>query len=133
MKSYFTTAARLGPQFRNPAGFMSAKDTVRLLRAGPDAMRPRTRDGKPLPSDPTVEQYIDAGLMFVGTPDDVFAQLKQFYVDVGGFGNLLMMGQAGTLGHTDTVENLTLFAREVRPRLGELSVDAAEARYEAFA
>ena len=32
-------------------------------------------------------------------------------------GNLLMMGHAGAMSHDDTVENLTLFAREVLPRL----------------
>ncbi|MBO9499518.1 MAG: LLM class flavin-dependent oxidoreductase [Novosphingobium sp.] len=135
MKGYFSTAARLDPQFRNPPGFLPAKDNVRMLRAGPNAIRPRTRDGNPLPSDPTIEQYIDAGLMFVGTPDDVFAQLKQFHAEVGGFGNLLMMGQAGTLDHRETVENLTLFAREVMPRLASLSSGESDpdVRYEAFA
>jgi len=133
MKAYFSTAARLDPQFRNPPGFMSVQDNVRLLKLGPNAIRPRTRDGKPLPPDPTIEQYIDAGLMFVGTPDDVFAQLQQFHGEVGGFGNLLMMGQAGTLGHAETVENLTLFAREVMPRLGDLGGGAPDVRYEAFA
>ena len=135
MKAYFSTAARLDPQFRNPPGFLPAKDNVRILRAGPHAIRPRMRAGSPLPSDPTIEQYIDAGLMFVGTPDDVFAQLRRFHADVGGFGNLLMMGQAGTLGHRETTENLTLFAREVMPRLAELASGDADpdVRYEAFA
>jgi hypothetical protein len=31
-----------------------------------------------------------------------------------------MMGQGGTISHEDTVANLTLFSREVLPRLGEL-------------
>ncbi|MCR6645448.1 MAG: LLM class flavin-dependent oxidoreductase [Terricaulis sp.] len=133
MKSYFSTAARLDPQYRNPAGFLSVKDNVRMLRAGPNAVRPRLRDGSPLPSDPTIEQYIDAGLMFVGTPDEVFQQLKTFHADVGGFGNLLMMGQAGTLDHQETVENLSIFSAEVMPRLGSLSVEPPDVRYEAFA
>jgi hypothetical protein len=32
-------------------------------------------------------------------------------------GNLLMMGHAGTMSHEDTVDNLTLFSKEVLPRL----------------
>jgi hypothetical protein len=52
---------------------------------------------------------------------------------VGGFGNLLMMGQAGTISHADTVDNLKMFAKHVMPRLQELSVDAPDVRYEAFA
>jgi alkanesulfonate monooxygenase SsuD/methylene tetrahydromethanopterin reductase-like flavin-dependent oxidoreductase (luciferase family) len=133
MKGYFTTAARLDAQFRNPPGFNPVKANVKMMQAGPNAIRPRLRSGAPLPSDPTIEQYIDAGLMFVGTPDEVYAQIKQFYADVGGFGNLLMMGQAGTLSHADTVDNLTTFAKHVLPRLQELSVDAPDVRYEAFA
>ena len=37
-----------------------------------------------------------------------------------GFGHLLMFGQGGFLDHKDTVENITLFAKEVLPRLREL-------------
>ena len=133
MKAYFTTAARLDPQFRNPPGFNHIKANVKMMQAGPEAVRPRLRNGSPLPPDPTIEQYIDAGLMFVGTPDDVYQQIRQFYVDVGGFGNLLMMGQAGTISHEDTVDNLTLFSKEVMPRLKDISLDAPEVRYEAFA
>jgi hypothetical protein len=32
-----------------------------------------------------------------------------------------MFGQGGFLDHADTVENITLFAKEVLPRLRELS------------
>jgi alkanesulfonate monooxygenase SsuD/methylene tetrahydromethanopterin reductase-like flavin-dependent oxidoreductase (luciferase family) len=65
----------------------------------------------------TVEDAIDAGLVFAGTPDDVYGQIKDFYGHVGGFGHLLMMGQGGHISHEDTVANLTLFSREVLPRL----------------
>ena len=83
------------------------------------------------PVDGSIEEYMDAGLMFVGTPDEVYQQIAQFNVDVGGFGNLLMMGQAGLLSHEDTVDNLTMMAREVAPRLAELSdVPPLEVRYE---
>ena len=128
MKSYFTTAARLDPQYRNPAGFLSVADNVRLAKSGPGAMRTRLRNGDPLPSNPTIEQDIDAGLMFVGTPDEVYDQISRFNEDTGGFGNLLMMGQAGELDHADTVDNLTLIAEEVAPRLAELSVEPPDAR-----
>ena len=59
-------------------------------------------------------------LVFAGTPDDVWDQLKSFYDHVGGFGHLLMMGQGGHISHEDTVDNLTLFSKEVLPRLAEL-------------
>jgi alkanesulfonate monooxygenase SsuD/methylene tetrahydromethanopterin reductase-like flavin-dependent oxidoreductase (luciferase family) len=122
MKGYFNTAMRLDPQFRNPSGFVPVEELVQMTKAGPMANRQRMRNGQPLPSDATVEQYIDAGLMFVGTPDDVYDQIRQFYGEVGGFGNLLMMGQAGTLDHAETADNLTVFANEVLPRLRNLSM-----------
>jgi hypothetical protein len=62
---------------------------------------------------------IAGGLMFAGTPDQVFEQLVDFYEHVGGFGNLLMMAQAGTMGPVDTAASLTLLAREVLPRLSD--------------
>ena len=58
-------------------------------------------------------------LMFAGTPDQVFDQIVDFYEHVGGFGNLLMMAQAGTMSYADTAASLTLFAKEVLPRLSE--------------
>ena len=68
----------------------------------------------------SVDEFIDAGIAFAGTPDDVFAQIKEFNDHVGGLGHLLMMGQGGHLSHEDTVSNLTLFSQEVLPRLAEL-------------
>ena len=67
-----------------------------------------------------VEEAIDAGLVFAGTADDVWDQLRAFYNHVGGFGHLLMMGQGGHITHEDTVDNLALFSKEVLPRLTEL-------------
>ena len=38
--------------------------------------------------------------------------------------DLLIMGQAGFLDHDETVKGMTLFSREVYPRLKELGVSA---------
>ena len=81
--------------------------------------------------DGTIEQYMEAGLFFVGTPDEVYEQLVTFHDETGGFGNLLMMAQAGELDHQETAENLTLMGREVAPRLAELATRTVEVRYEA--
>ena len=68
----------------------------------------------------SVDEYINAGIAFAGTPDTVYAQIKEFYDHVGGIGHLLMMGQGGHISHEDTVDNLTLFSKEVLPRIAEL-------------
>ncbi|MBT2186328.1 LLM class flavin-dependent oxidoreductase [Sphingobium nicotianae] len=131
MRKYFLAAPRFDAPFRNVMGFNPVEANLRALTAGASAMRPRLRNGEPLGPDASVEDYVSAQLMFVGTPDDVYEQLAQFNVDVGGFGNLLMMGQAGELSHADTADSLTLIAKEVAPRLAEMpDVSPLEVRYE---
>ena len=68
----------------------------------------------------SVDEYINAGIAFAGTPDTVYAQIKEFYDHVGGLGHLLMMGQGGHISHEDTVDNLTMFSKEVLPRLTDI-------------
>ncbi len=131
MKSYFTTAARLEPTFRNPLGFNPVEANVKMLMSGGGGgFRPLMRNGKPVPADGSIEEYMDAGLYFVGTPDDVYEQIARFHDEVGGFGHLLMMAQAGELDHAATADNLTLVAQEVAPRLKELQEVELDARYE---
>ena len=74
----------------------------------------------------SVQDLIDAGVLFCGTPDQVYRQIVDFCEYCGGMGNLLMMGHAGFLTHEDTVDNLTLFAKEVFPRLKEYKQPVAE-------
>jgi len=110
----------------NPPGYASPALSAQALKtsgAGFRAGRIQSRDGRNIdPRAMTVEDAIGAGLVFAGTPDDVFDQLGAFYDHVGGFGHLLMMGQGGLLSHEDTVANLTLFSRGVLPRLTDLGV-----------
>jgi hypothetical protein len=90
--------------------------------------RTRTRDGRVVSMyTGSVQDLIDAGVLFCGTPDQVYRQIVDFCEYCGGMGNLLMMGHAGFLTHADTVANLTLFAEEVFPRLKEYQQPVAEA------
>ena len=75
----------------------------------------------------SVQELIDTGLLFAGTPDQVYDQIIDFSETVGGLGNLLMMGQAGDMSHKETVGNLSLFAKEVLPRLKEYKPSMASA------
>ena len=109
----------------NPPGYASAAQSAQAIKAsgaGFRAGRIQSRDGRNIdPRTMTVADAIDAGLVFAGTPDDVFDQLRAFYDHVGGFGHLLMMGQGGLLDHDETVANLSLFSREVLPRVRDLA------------
>ena len=80
------------------------------------------RDGSRVPwKTATVDELIDSYCIFVGTPDKVHAQIKEFYDYVGGCDHILMMGQGGNLDHASTMDNHRLFSREVLPQVRELS------------
>ena len=68
-----------------------------------------------------LETQLARGNVFAGTPDQVFQQLKNFWEYSGGFGHLLMMGQAGFLTYDETLRSMTLFTQDVYPRLKELT------------
>ena len=62
-------------------------------------------------------------MCFAGTPDDVYQQICEFSDHVGGLGHLMMMSHGGTMSHKESADSLTLFAREVKPRLQERHPD----------
>ena len=115
--SYLRSSSIVHVPFRNPPGFLAAEDNARLLR-GQTPPRSYTKDRRVVDMrSASVEELIDAGILFCGTPDQVYEQIVDFCDYCGGMGNLLMMGHAGFLTHEQTADNLTLFAREVYPRL----------------
>jgi alkanesulfonate monooxygenase SsuD/methylene tetrahydromethanopterin reductase-like flavin-dependent oxidoreductase (luciferase family) len=120
---YVRTSPIVAEPFTNPPGYNSLSANLAMLRAGgKHGGFVRDRHGNPVDqTTASIEQLIESGTCFAGSPDDVFDQIKALHDSVGGFGNLLMFGQGGFLDHADTVENITLFAKEVLPRLRELS------------
>jgi alkanesulfonate monooxygenase SsuD/methylene tetrahydromethanopterin reductase-like flavin-dependent oxidoreductase (luciferase family) len=120
---YVRTAPIVAEAFTNPPGYNSHAANVAMLKsAGKRGGFVRDRHGNPIDqTKASIGQLIESGTCFAGTPDDVFAQIKALNDSVGGFGNLLMFGQGGFLDHADTVQNITLFAKEVLPRLRDLN------------
>ncbi len=111
---WYITANKVPPWLRNPPGYMSVAANVQMMLG--DAAGGgfgSSNIGRPV----SPEIAVANGMMFYGTPDQVFDQIKAFYRHVGGFGHLLLMGQAGFLGHKEAVEGIRTFAREVYPRL----------------
>ena len=97
-----------------------------MLR-GETPPRTYTKDGRVISMQHAdVDDLIDSGVLFCGTPDEVYDQIADFCGHCGGMGNLLMMGQGGELTHAQTADNLTLFAREVYPRLKAFEQPDAE-------
>jgi alkanesulfonate monooxygenase SsuD/methylene tetrahydromethanopterin reductase-like flavin-dependent oxidoreductase (luciferase family) len=127
LADYFRSSAIVHMPYRNPPGFLSAQDYARMLK-GETPPRTYTKDGRPVDMyKGDVQDLIDAGVLFCGTPDQVYEQIVAFCEYCGGMGNLLMMGHAGRMSHEDTMGNLTLFAKEVLPRLKEYKQPVPEA------
>ena len=73
---------------------------------------------------PKLDEQMAVGNLFAGTPDQVYEQIKSFWEYCGGFGHMLIMGQAGFLSDKDALKSMKLFSKEVYPRLRELSSNA---------
>jgi alkanesulfonate monooxygenase SsuD/methylene tetrahydromethanopterin reductase-like flavin-dependent oxidoreductase (luciferase family) len=119
---YIRTNAQVAEPFTKPPGYLGVEQTMRSLRSpNPRAFRTLfTPKGRPVElTTASIDDFIECGVAFCGTPDQVYAQICTFVDAIGGVGNLMLMAQGGRLGHADTVDSMTLFAREVLPRLQE--------------
>jgi alkanesulfonate monooxygenase SsuD/methylene tetrahydromethanopterin reductase-like flavin-dependent oxidoreductase (luciferase family) len=110
---WYITANKVLPQHTFPPGYVP-------IRAAVDVMRGKVNPLSHFGEKPTIESAIESGIMMAGTPDQVVKQVRKLYEHVGGFGHLLLMGQAGFLEHKETVLGIRTFAREVYPQLKEL-------------
>jgi alkanesulfonate monooxygenase SsuD/methylene tetrahydromethanopterin reductase-like flavin-dependent oxidoreductase (luciferase family) len=115
---WYITSNKVPPHIANPPGYVSVPANVAMLRGAEHPL-------SAFRNAATVDGAIDAGIMFAGTPDQVYRQMKRLYNHVGGFGHLLIMGQAGFLEHDETVQGIRCFAREVYPRVREEFPDTA--------
>jgi alkanesulfonate monooxygenase SsuD/methylene tetrahydromethanopterin reductase-like flavin-dependent oxidoreductase (luciferase family) len=73
--------------------------------------------------DITWDQQVDCGHYIVGDPERVYQLLKDFYVESGGFGTLLLILGKDYGTRQMRMKSLKLFMREVTPRLRELNPD----------
>ncbi|HLY55643.1 MAG TPA: LLM class flavin-dependent oxidoreductase [Stellaceae bacterium] len=115
MKKYLDIQPRTPPAWINPPGYEPVEGNVKALKMG---KKGRLNFG--LPINPTIQEMADGGIFFAGTPDRLYEQIKTFSDRVGGIDHLLVLSQAADLSHEETVDSLTLFAKEVLPRLKEL-------------
>lgn len=116
---WYMRANKVPFHFQYPPGYMPVPALVQVMRGAALDQHASLKDKM------VVDKAIEAGIMMAGTPDQVFEQIRRFYDYVGGFGHLLIMGQAGFLEHEETVHGIRTFAREVYPRLKEIFPDTA--------
>ena len=110
---WYLESNKVPPQFTSPPGYHPIAATVNAMKGvNPGIFK--------MFQNPSLGPLMDNGLVFAGNPDSVYRQIKKMYDHVGGFGQLLIMGQAGFLDHDETVKGMEMFTREVYPRLKEL-------------
>ena len=126
---YVRTAPVVAEPFTNPPGYNSIAANTVIMKGGPRANRFVTdRNGEPINHrTASVQQFMDTETVFAGTPDEVYEQIKTFNTRMGGVGHLLFFGQGGLLTHQDAMSNISLFGKEVAPRLRELNKPARAA------
>ena len=110
---WYMTSNKVPPEYINPPGYHPPAVAAQIASGG--------NTGRALPSQTTLDEQMARGNMFCGTPDQVYQQIKAFYDYSGGFGNLLIMGQAGHLSFAQTRRSMTLFSTEIYPRLKALT------------
>lgn len=110
---WYMTSNKVPPHWSNPPGYHPPAVAAQIMKGA--------RGGAGIPLVPKLEEQMARGNVFAGTPDQVFAQIKSFWEYAGGFGHLLMMGQAGFLTLDETLSSMRLFTQEVYPRLQELT------------
>src|SRR5439155_21049373 len=73
--------------------------------------------------DLTFDDLVELGIYYVGDPDTVYAGLKRFYDESGGFGTLLLVAGKNWATREKRHRALRMFAQEVAPRLAPLAAD----------
>jgi alkanesulfonate monooxygenase SsuD/methylene tetrahydromethanopterin reductase-like flavin-dependent oxidoreductase (luciferase family) len=109
---WYFDANKVSPQFKNPPGYSSIPTSVELLRGASTSFDRSS----------SLDSSIEQGIVFAGNPETVYKQIAKHHAAVGGYGNLLVMGQAGLLEHDETLTSIRLFGKEVLPRLEALNV-----------
>jgi alkanesulfonate monooxygenase SsuD/methylene tetrahydromethanopterin reductase-like flavin-dependent oxidoreductase (luciferase family) len=119
---FVEASEKIAQRFVNPPGSFPPEVNAPMIREGKTGTH-RTKtlpDGTPLSNPPTAHEQILNSVLFAGTPDQVYRQIKNFYESVGGFGNMLVQ-MGGTMTHAEIKDSLTLYARHVQPRLSALT------------
>ena len=120
---WYITANKVAEQWKNPPGYFPPQVAGQMMKtASKHAIQSiGAAGGIDQFGKTTPDEQVLKGNMMYGTPDQVYGQLKKFFDYTGGFGNLLIMGQAGFLSYENTVKSMQLFNDHVYPRLKELT------------
>ncbi|GGC48369.1 monooxygenase [Chelatococcus reniformis] len=112
------------PSFQYAAGFAPAAAYASGLRRGMGGVHFFLGH-----QAPSIHELREKGMMFWGTVDQVYEQVRAFYKKVGGIGHLLMQ-MGGTATKEDTLRCMDLVANKLRPMLEGLANEPVHAEPE---
>jgi limonene 1,2-monooxygenase len=99
----------LRPAFNYELGFQKQRGFIRLINAS---------YGLSLAEDQvTFDRLAEAGLYYIGDPDTVARELREFYEASGGFGTLLIVTGKNWATREKVFRSMRLFMDEVAPKL----------------
>lgn len=102
----------LRPAISYELGFQMKRGLIRIIKSNYDLQF----------AGDTVsfDQLAEAGVYFLGDPDSVARQLREFYDASGGFGTLLIVAGKDWATRQKRVRSMKLFMEQVAPKLREL-------------
>jgi alkanesulfonate monooxygenase SsuD/methylene tetrahydromethanopterin reductase-like flavin-dependent oxidoreductase (luciferase family) len=106
---------KIAEQFLNPPGYQPPEVRAPVLAAAARGAQLGTPIAAILGA--SIDELIERGMFFAGTPEQVVDQVARFHEHVGGFGNFLMMMHGGHMDTETTAASIELYAREVQPEL----------------
>jgi alkanesulfonate monooxygenase SsuD/methylene tetrahydromethanopterin reductase-like flavin-dependent oxidoreductase (luciferase family) len=102
----------LRPAITYELGFQIERGLIRMLKGNYNWQFPGDQA--------SFDQLAEAGLYFLGDPDSVARQLKEFYDASGGFGTLLMVTGKDWATREKRARSMKLFMEQVAPQLRDL-------------
>jgi alkanesulfonate monooxygenase SsuD/methylene tetrahydromethanopterin reductase-like flavin-dependent oxidoreductase (luciferase family) len=102
----------LRPAITYELGFQIKRGLIRLLKSN--------YNWQFTGEDVSFDQLAEAGVYFLGDPDSVAGQLKEFYDASGGFGTLLIVTGKDWATREKRARSMKLFMEHVAPKLRHL-------------
>jgi alkanesulfonate monooxygenase SsuD/methylene tetrahydromethanopterin reductase-like flavin-dependent oxidoreductase (luciferase family) len=103
----------LRPAINYELGFQMKRGLIRIIRSNYDLQFKG--------DEVSFDQLAEAGVYFLGEPDQVARQLREFYEAAGGFGTLLIVTGKDWATRTKRERSMRLFMEEVAPKLRDLT------------
>jgi limonene 1,2-monooxygenase len=99
----------LRPAFTYELGYQKQRGFIRLINASYGLSL--------VESEVTFDQLAEAGIYYLGDPDTVARQLREFYDASGGFGTLLIVAGKNWATREKVFRSMRLFMEHVAPQL----------------